>query len=91
MADREELRKQTTELLQRLRGEDHVPQELFELLDTITRRLDRLEIGSFSDPDEVPTKPERRVSSATIAATSKPLPDRVAEIFDGAKKGIDVE
>lgn len=88
--EREQLRSLTTELIQRLRGEgDRIPQALFELLEAFSRRLDRIELGAFTDQDETPTKPERRVSSATIAAVrlpEKPLGERTKEIFDAAKE-----
>jgi len=67
---RETLRALTTELIQRLRGETGVPQALYELLDVLSRRLDRIELGAFDTPDEQPTKPERRLSSGAMPATS---------------------
>ena len=98
--EREALRFQTTELIQRLRGEENVPQALFELLDTIVRRLDRIELGTFApgfapgtfSPDEIPTKPERRASSQIAAVKSpekhpeKPLAERIEDIFSEGKK-----
>jgi hypothetical protein len=87
-SERERLRSQTTDLQQRLRGEPGVPQVLFELLDVVIRRLDRIELGEFTDPNEVPTEPGKRLSGQ-IAATKTPdrtLDERIAEIFDEAKK-----
>jgi hypothetical protein len=81
--EREALRAQTTELLQRLRNTD-VPQVLFELLAVLCSRLDRIELGAFLDQDETPTKPERRVSSEQVAAV-KPLGERTKDIFADAK------
>ncbi len=82
--EREELRAKTTDLIQRLRGEQ-VPHALWELLDVFAARLDRLELGTFETQEETPTKPERRVSSATVAAV-KPIDVKVSEIFEQAKK-----
>jgi hypothetical protein len=86
-SDRERLRSLTTDLQQRLRGEPGVPQVLFDLLDAIIRRLDRIELGDFTDPNEVPTEPGKRLSGQ-LAATKpdRSLDERIAEIFDEAKK-----
>jgi hypothetical protein len=87
MPEREALRAQTTDLLNRLRSSG-TPHELFQLLEVLARRLDRIELGSFDGQDETPTKPERRVSSATVAAvrlSEKPLGERTKDIFDAVK------
>jgi len=77
--ERERLRLATTELQQRLRGEPDVPQVLYELLDVIVRRLDRIELGTFDDHERPTTKEPRTTSSGTLVAT-------VEAIFDEAKK-----
>lgn len=61
--EREALRAKTTDLMQRLRAEQSVSQALWDLLDTLQARLDRIELGAFVAPDEVPTKPDRKASS----------------------------
>lgn len=88
MGEREKLRAETTNLQQRLRGEPGVPQVLFELLDILVRRLDRIELGELADPNEVPTEPGRRLSGPIPAVTKpdKPLAERIGDIFDEAKK-----
>lgn len=96
--ERETLRAQTTDLLQRLRSEPDVPQALYELLDTFARRLDRIELGAFDTTDETPTKPDRK-PSATFAAprptegatgrTTKPFEspfERAVGILEEAKR-----
>jgi len=86
--EREALRAQSTELLQRLRSDPNVPQELFELLDNFCRRLDRIEMGSFATEDEIPTRPDRHPSVGAMSAVKQPdaLSGRIAEIFSDAKK-----
>jgi hypothetical protein len=79
--EREALRAQATDLIQRLRGEPGIPQALFELLDNFERRLTRIELGEFDAQDEVPTKPDRRISSSQMPATR--LPERLDKIFEG--------
>jgi hypothetical protein len=76
---REQLRAKTTELMQRLRPNASVPQELWELLDVLAARLDRIELGAFDEPDEIPTRPDRKVSSGNLSAV-------VEQIFEEAKK-----
>jgi hypothetical protein len=88
--EREELRAQTTDLIQRLRGEP-IPQALWELLDVFARRLDRIELGNFSQ-DETPTRPERRGSSGSLPATPATKPfARVGEILEKANPKKDGE
>jgi hypothetical protein len=86
MSGREKLRAETTELQQRLRSDPAVPQALFELLDVMIRRLDRIELGEFEDPSEVPTVPGKKMSSGNIPAVhdEAPLGERVKNIFDEA-------
>jgi hypothetical protein len=89
VGEREALRSQATDLIQRLRayGDDQVPHVLWELLNNFARRLDRIEVGTFESQDDVPTAP-RGISSANLPAVNpeKPLDVKVAEIFDQAKK-----
>jgi hypothetical protein len=95
--EREALRAQATDLLNRLRGDPAVPQALFELVDNILRRLDRLELGSFTTEEETPTRPDRKQSSGQMLATHLPatgkdsLSERIAEIFEGVKPKRDGE
>ena len=97
--EREALRAQATDLLNRLRGDPSVPQALFELVDNILRRLDRLELGAFVTEEETPTRPDRKQSSGQMMATHLPavssgkdtLSGRIAEIFDVAKPKKDGE
>ena len=84
MADREELRKKTVELLQRLRVTSVDPL-IWDLFEVLVARLDRLELGSFETEEERPTTPERKVSTAGMTAV-RPLGERVDEIFREAKK-----
>lgn len=91
MVEREQLRFQATELLNHLRADDKVPQALFELLDNMCRRLDRLELGSFTTEEETPTRPDRKQSSGGIAAVKDSLSGRIEEIFREVKPKKDGE
>jgi hypothetical protein len=87
MDNREKLRAETTDLLQRLRADLSVSQVLFDLLDVMIRRLDRLELGEFDAPDEVPTVPGKRPSVEMAAVREEaPLGERVKHILDEGKK-----
>jgi hypothetical protein len=83
--EREALRAKTTDLIQRLRGEN-IPQALWELLDVFAARLDRIELGHFESQDDVPTAP-RGISSANFPAVKPepPVDERVKAIFEKAK------
>jgi hypothetical protein len=91
MNEREVLRAQSVNLLQRLRNEP-VPQVLFELLEVMVARLDRLELGGFSSPDEVPTEPGKNLKTtsttglpATGTSAGKGVGERVKKIFEDIK------
>jgi len=75
-SERERLRAETTRLLNVLRTTT-IPQETFELLEILSARLDRIELGSF-DEHERPTEPERRASSGGMPAVREGLAARVA-------------
>ena len=83
--EREALRAKATDLLNRLRGTD-VSQVVYELFDNICRRLDRLELGSFSTEEETPTRPDRHPSGQVAATKQDDLSGRIKEIFSDAKK-----
>jgi hypothetical protein len=72
--DREAKRKRCQVLLGTLRSDPACPPAVWELLGLLVERLDRLEVGGF-DPEETPTKPERRDSTTAFA--------RVGEILKG--------
>jgi len=84
--DREALRAQTTDLLNRLRELPEIPHPLFELLDVFARRLDRIELGEFGTMEETPTKPDRKSSQTTIPAVRETPFEKVAQILEEAKK-----
>jgi hypothetical protein len=89
MNEREVLRAKSTELYQRLRSESSVPQALFELLDVILGRLDRIELGEFTDPSEVPTEPGKNLRSTpgmqAVREGQRGVGERVKKIFEDVK------
>jgi hypothetical protein len=87
MNEREALRAQSVNLLQRLRSET-IPQTLFELMEIVIARLDRLELGAFDNQDEVPTEPGknlRTTSAVALPVQGKGVGERVKKIFEDVK------
>ena len=80
--DREALRAQTVDLLNRLRLDTSVSPALWELLEVLTQRLDRIEMGTFLE-SEAPTKPERRGSGDKFTAA------KVEEILKEGRDKVD--
>lgn len=71
MPDPEELRKQCYALLGRLSADGVTTQQAFDLLETIVRRLDRLELGTFNE-DEIITRPDHASKSQSLRAVKAP-------------------
>ena len=81
--EREDRRAFCRLLFEKLRADPTVPQAVFELINEVLVRLDRLEMGNMI-PEERPTRPDRKM-------TPKPTPlgfraITVTEILKDGKK-----
>jgi hypothetical protein len=84
--EREALRASTTALLVRAAADPSVPHLVLEILSSLAKRLDRLELP-FTEA-EAPTRPDRKPSSSALPAVKGPFVEAV-EILDEAKKRKD--